>query len=344
MEWCADQRPFCGAARVRVSLFALLLTAIGCADATDDAAEASSLNVPSLPSQNDFGVAERIDGRVESADAAAVADAMSVRLDAEMQIDSGIENCAPSERLCGRQCVSTATDVENCGACGITCIVPNGSPRCTDGLCAIDTCTPPFEDRDGDADNGCEYVDMCEAGAPCDTACGTVGQIACDGGDGSCVPPAEVCNGVDDDCNGRCDDGTPADCRVSIGRTFGPDGHAYSDDVRPLVEDGFRVESGEYFFLYQNPSQGMRPVHLCRKPDGSYLLSSDNDCSIGRAPRRTIGFWSPSPLCNSQPLYRLYKADINNHFYTLSAAERDRAINELGYQSEGIAGHVWRGP
>ena len=96
MEWCADQRPFCGAARVRVSLFALLLTAIGCADATDDAAEASSLNVPSLPSQNDFGVAERIDGRVESADAAAVADAMSVRPDAEMQIDSGIENCAPS--------------------------------------------------------------------------------------------------------------------------------------------------------------------------------------------------------------------------------------------------------
>ena len=64
--------------------------------------------------------------------------------------------------------------------------------------------------------------------------------------------------------------------------------------------------------------------------------------AVSAAPRRTIGFWSPSPLCNSQPLYRLYKQDINNHFYTLSAAERDRAINELGYQSEGIAGYVWR--
>ncbi|MFM2247095.1 MAG: hypothetical protein RL071_3169, partial [Pseudomonadota bacterium] len=34
----------------------------------------------------------------------------------------------------------------------------------------------------------------------------------------------------------------------------------------------------------------------------------------------------------------------NNHFYTLSAAERDNAVAVYGYVSEGIAGYVWASP
>ncbi|KDR79146.1 hypothetical protein GALMADRAFT_208613 [Galerina marginata CBS 339.88] len=41
------------------------------------------------------------------------------------------------------------------------------------------------------------------------------------------------------------------------------------------------------------------------------------------------------------PFYRVYNPTVVNHFYTTSTAERDDAINNLGYNSEGIAGYVY---
>jgi hypothetical protein len=41
----------------------------------------------------------------------------------------------------------------------------------------------------------------------CTTSCGTTGTRTCGAGCtwGACVPPAETCNGIDDDCNGLVD-------------------------------------------------------------------------------------------------------------------------------------------
>lgn len=53
-------------------------------------------------------------------------------------------------------------------------------------------------------------ADECRPGetTPCTTRCATTGQRACVGGAfGTCEPPAEICDGTDDDCDGVADDG-----------------------------------------------------------------------------------------------------------------------------------------
>jgi hypothetical protein len=41
------------------------------------------------------------------------------------------------------------------------------------------------------------------------------------------------------------------------------------------------------------------------------------------------------------PLYRLYNAAVKDHFYTMSAAERNNAVAADGYTYEGIAAYVF---
>jgi hypothetical protein len=53
-------------------------------------------------------------------------------------------------------------------------------------------------------------------------------------------------------------------------------------------------------------------------------------------------FANPAP--DTTPLYRLYSARVNDHFYTTSAAERDGAIQNVGYVDEGVACHVFANP
>ncbi|PIR04262.1 MAG: hypothetical protein COV59_03710 [Candidatus Magasanikbacteria bacterium CG11_big_fil_rev_8_21_14_0_20_39_34] len=71
-------------------------------------------------------------------------------------------------------------DPENCGACGHQCPVPaNTSPLCVSGGCSF-ACRPGFSDINGVPEDGCER---------------------------NCVPSGpEVCDGVDNDCNGQVDE------------------------------------------------------------------------------------------------------------------------------------------
>lgn len=61
---------------------------------------------------------------------------------------------------------------------------------------------------------------------PCTTSCGSTGQTTCAGGClwGTCVPPAETCNGKDDDCDGQKDEDLPG-CvpPADLGPDLGPD-------------------------------------------------------------------------------------------------------------------------
>jgi len=76
------------------------------------------------------------------------------------------------------------TSVINCGRCGRTCAFPHATPSCTTGACGFDPmtdCEPGFSDQNGVQLDGCEYP---------------------------CVPtadPTEICDGRDNDCNGRVD-------------------------------------------------------------------------------------------------------------------------------------------
>ena len=110
------------------------------------------------------------------------------------------------------------------GASGATGCVAGIPIRCDDGIaCTADACVEPAgscshvapSERCNGADDDCDgRVDegfTCALGstAACTTSCGTAGSRACNGsctGYGGCVA-AEVCNGCDDDSDGRVDEG-----------------------------------------------------------------------------------------------------------------------------------------
>ena len=85
----------------------------------------------------------------------------------------GIATCNPNSP-------ELQTDTANCGTCFHQCIVPNATPSCVAGTCKF-TCQTGFFDADKDPANGCECTK-------------TNGGV-------------EICDGLDNDCNGAIDDG-----------------------------------------------------------------------------------------------------------------------------------------
>ena len=245
---------------------------------------------------------------------------------------------------CGVECVDLNTDPNNCGGCGWTCVLESAEATCVDGACAIDSCLPNSFDEDGLVGTGCESYSACSTGAPCLTTCGSEGEVRCEGDEELCAPPMERCDLVDNDCDGSCDEteSGPQGCRVGIHRGYGNGLHLFTSDLGRFASRGFSVESENYFYLYQDEIPNGRPVFFCETGDQKPFLSTMTDCGIGRAPLSTLGFWIPSPECGAQPLYHLTQAPSGNNFYTVNAGERDNAVNQLGYEDQGVIGYIWR--
>lgn len=78
--------------------------------------------------------------------------------------------------------VDLKTDINNCGECGVHCVITGADSVCNDGKCEIEKCIEGRYDVNGDPADGCELL--------------------CDGD-----PDAdEECNGEDDDCDGLKDE------------------------------------------------------------------------------------------------------------------------------------------
>ncbi|MBN1769672.1 MAG: DUF4215 domain-containing protein [Deltaproteobacteria bacterium] len=165
---------------------------------------------------------------------------------------AGHEDCEAGEtRICSTSC-STA-----------------GREACTTGCAWSGTCAPPAElcnGLDDDCDTACDNGFPCCAGtiSTCTTSCSSAGSRACSAmcGPGPCIPPAETCNGLDDDCDLVCDNGFPccaggtAACVTACGtagtRSCGMDcaptgdccaptdicGNSCDDDCDTVVDDG----------------------------------------------------------------------------------------------------------
>jgi hypothetical protein len=141
-------------------------------------------------------------------------------------------------------------DMDNCGSCGRNCRVPRGTAACVAGACVLAACTPGYYDIDRVATNGCEYrctpaspaVETCNlvdddcdgsidegdpgGGGSCGSAVGECreGVLRCVAGGLTCTggvsPTTELCNGLDDDCDGTVDEGNPeggAACGSTVG-------------------------------------------------------------------------------------------------------------------------------
>ena len=134
-------------------------------------------------------------------------------------------------------------DAAHCNACTTPCNIPNATPKCTNGVCGIQTCNPGRADCDGQVPTGCEVntnTDGTHCGN-CSTVCSNVNGtgscsngtcvIACNNGYGNC--DSNVTNGCETvttndpvhcgTCNTVCSTGgsTPHGNRTCNGTTCG---------------------------------------------------------------------------------------------------------------------------
>ncbi|MBI5488139.1 MAG: hypothetical protein HY905_12470 [Deltaproteobacteria bacterium] len=140
--------------------------------------------------------------------------------DCDGETDEGFSCIAGRPAACLTSCGSTGT-----GTCTSACdpAVP------ADCVAPTETCNGADDDCDGAADDGF----ACVQGAivSCSTGCGSLGEGVCSAAcrvptGGGCAPPAETCNGLDDDCDTVADDGfacvqgaAGAPCTTSCGTT-----------------------------------------------------------------------------------------------------------------------------
>ncbi|MEZ4389605.1 MAG: discoidin domain-containing protein [Polyangiales bacterium] len=122
--------------------------------------------------------------------------------------------CPTGQTCCNGGCVDPQANTAHCGACGQSCSVPNASPACANGTCAVGMCTAPYADCDSDGMNGCE-TDTSSALAHCG-GCGRSCEARphtaarCDGG--RC---AYTCEQGFADCDGVESNGCEVDLRAS---------------------------------------------------------------------------------------------------------------------------------
>ena len=114
-------------------------------------------------------------------------------------VDPGEDCDGAAPRDCTTTCSSTGT--QSCVACAWAACVP-----------PAETCNGLDDDCVGGADNGLPCV--MGATVNCTTTCSTTGTGTCTAtcqvpAPADCTPPAEICNGLDDDCVGGADNGLP---------------------------------------------------------------------------------------------------------------------------------------
>ena len=137
----------------------------------------------------------------------------------------GVSNCQKPYGDCdlaaSNGCeANTDIDPNNCSGCGIKCVIPHATAKCSAGVCGISTCDPGFKDCNGDIKDGCEVniqtdVANCNScGAVCAPANAVGACVANGSGGGTCTITS--CKGSFQDCDGNTTNGCEADTSTNV--------------------------------------------------------------------------------------------------------------------------------
>ncbi len=124
--------------------------------------------------------------------------------------------CPTGQTCCGGACVDTQRNTAHCGVCNGGCAVPNATPACMNGACAVATCTAPFADCDASATSGCEtntLTSVAHCGG-CGMACAARANSVASCAAGRC---AYECATGFADCDGDAANGCEVDTRTTLG-------------------------------------------------------------------------------------------------------------------------------
>jgi hypothetical protein len=219
-----------------------------------------------------------------------------------------------------------ADDVSNCGICGRLCQAVHAGAVCTAGVCGYGACDPGFADLIPGV-IGCEYAcpvfpTEAESCNNTDDDCDGVidegnpgGGAACGGGPGVCTPgtttcafgtllclgegtpSAEVCDDIDNDCDGTVDDGFDKDNdpRYCGGCTpcdlpFAVEGCAMGSCTIAFCQSGHVDLDGD-------PANGCE--YACSIGGPEVCNGVDDDCD-GMIDTADLGILLPSNFCNTQ--------------------------------------------
>jgi hypothetical protein len=137
-------------------------------------------------------------------------------------------------------------DVNHCGSCGNVCSVAFATALCSSGACAVGTCESGHYDVDGAVSNGCEY------------ACSVTNA------------GVEICDGLDNDCDGQVD-GTSV-CPTNVG-TFTATG---AMAAKRTMHGAVLLQSGKVLIV------GGRDGNTCIAPAERYDPAAKTWSSAGQ--------------------------------------------------------------
>ncbi|MEM6989606.1 MAG: hypothetical protein AAF721_03890 [Myxococcota bacterium] len=253
--------------------------------------------------------------------------------------------CDAPEVACGQECADLSSDVDNCGVCGVSCVVPNAAAVCEQGSCGLAVCEEGWANCDGTVTNGCEQVNMCQDGGACATECGTTGGQNCDDPCApTCIVPAESCNFEDDDCDGECDEDAVEGCRVGVHLAYDPVwGQVLMTDANDALKYGVTIEQMNYFYLYVLPGAGSQPLQRCVN-GGMLGYSEENGCGMFGGYESTLGFFGTEALCGAVPLTRMIFEANNATRMVMSQAEIDSLVAAGWVEDTAFGAYAWPNP